>query len=462
MKTHHKEFRPILCSVAALLLAFVGTASAEESIVLHEKGANEFYIGERTGEMIRMAIGVGQSTVLEGTGVRKVFVSNPDILKVNSMVVRGKSYMVLTAKKSGQCDLVRFGANTPLPKIRVRIFDAFADVKTLQSDIERVLPGSEVEVNDNGGRLRVTGHVESKEELDVLVRQLARYSNAIRNEVVIGKTKQIRLEAKIVEMSRTKLKEAGIDLLGIGSQATAGVFTSGSLGSYTATRGAFEDISSNSPFSQAFQLLLGIGDISSVLSILESKGITKTLSNPSVTTANDKAAKLFVGGSIPVPVPQSGSNIVTIQWKEYGIKLDFMPHVTKNEQIVLKVLAEAGDLSGEKGVSISGTTVPAVNTRRIDSEVRLRDGEELVIAGLMFSKDQSSVDAVPLLGDLPIIGAFFSKVYDSREELELIVLIKAHFVDADEEPSGYEERFEKPGPIEWSDYLLGRADDRLE
>lgn len=448
--------------VMTLALCSFQMLQAEESIVLGEAGGSEFYIGERSGEVTRLALGVGQSTVLEGTGVTKAFVSNPDVLKVNSAVIRGKSYMVLTAKKSGNCDIVRFGKKSPLPKISVRVFEVTTDAKALKSEIERILPGSDVEVVSEENGLRLKGYVRDKQEMDLLVRQLSRYSNTIRNEVVIGKKKQIRLEAKIVEMSRTKLKEAGINLLGIGSDATAGIFTSSSLTGYAAGRGVFTDVTSTSPFSEAFQLLLGIGDISSVLSILESKGITKTLSNPSVTTANEKPAKLFVGGSIPVPVPQTGSNVVTIEWKEYGIKLDFVPHVTKNESIALKVLAEAGDLSSDKGVSIGGTTVPAVNTRRIDSEVTLRDGEELVIGGLMFSKDQNAVDAVPLLGDIPIIGAFFSKVRDSREELELIVLIKAHFVASDEEESGYEERFKSSGPMEWSDYLLGRADDRIE
>ncbi len=438
------------------------TVSAEESIVLHEEGGNEFYIEERSGEVMRMALGVGQSTVLDGTGVGKVFVSNPDVLKVNGTVVRGKSYMVVTAKKSGICDIVRFGNKAQLPKISVRVFEVNADGKALQGDIERILPGSDLEVVSDENGLRVKGHVQDKQQMDLLVQQLARYSNAIRNEVTIGKMQQIRLEAKIVEMSRTKLKEAGINLLGIGSEATAGIFTSSSLTGFTAGRGVFTDVTSTSPFSEAFQLLLGVGDISSVLSILEGKGITKTLSSPSVTTANEKPAKLFVGGSIPIPVPQSGSNLVTIEWKEYGIKLDFVPHVTKSEMIALKVLAEAGDLSSDKGVTISGTVVPAVNTRRIDSEVTLRDGEELVIGGLMFSKDQSAVDAVPLLGDIPIIGAFFSKVRDSHEELELIVLIKVHFVSSDEGTPEYEERFKTSGPIEWSDYLMGQADDRLE
>ena len=181
--------------VMTLALCSFQMLQAEESIVLGEAGGSEFYIGERSGEVTRLALGVGQSTVLEGTGVTKAFVSNPDVLKVNSAVIRGKSYMVLTAKKSGNCDIVRFGKKSPLPKISVRVFEVTTDAKALKSEIERILPGSDVEVVSEENGLRLKGYVRDKQEMDLLVRQLSRYSNTIRNEVVIGKKKQIRLEA---------------------------------------------------------------------------------------------------------------------------------------------------------------------------------------------------------------------------------------------------------------------------
>lgn len=451
---------------AAASLVLLGSitlyAAPKNTIALNEKEPSELTIISQKNGSEKISLFVGESAVLDADGVLKVFVSNPDVARVNTAEIGGRSYMVLTAKQEGHCDLIRMGKNGPLEKVSLTVASVSADSAMIGAEIRQVLPESTVDVRSEKHALVVTGHVENKQEMDTLIQLLSRYSAKIDNQVTIGGAKQIKLEAKIIEMSRTKLKEAGINLLGFGTSATAGIFTAGSLSSYKAGRGIFTDIEALTPISDAFQLLLGVGDISAVLSILETKGITKTLSRPSITTEDKKAAKLFVGGSIPIPVPQAGSNVISIEWKEYGIKLDFVPDVTKKGDIRLKVQAEAGDLSSNRGVSIAGTTVPAIDTRRIDSEVTLGEGEELVIAGLMFSKDQNTVDKVPLLGDIPVIGTFFKKAYDSREELELIVVLQPHFVSADQKQGSYEEQLKPLKPMEWSEYLIGNSHDRIE
>ena len=462
MKMQSMMIRLRRLALSVAIVQFPLQALAQDAIVLDEQGAQEYYIGTKKETGREISLFTGESKVLDARGVGKVFVSNPDVAKVNIASVRGHHYMVLTGKKAGYCDLVRFGSKGPLERLTVRVSSSEIDASTLNREIKKLLPESTVHVANEEHGLVMRGNVQNKTQMDALLQLLSKYTNAVENEVIIGKTKQIKLQARIIELSRTKLKEAGINLLGIGASATAGVFTAGSLSSYTAGRGTFTNIESISPYSEAFQLLLGVGDISSVLSILESKGISKTLSNPSVTTEDSKAAKLFVGGSIPIPVPQTGTNVVTIEWKDYGIKLDFVPNVTEKGAIALKVHAEAGDLSEDKGVSIAGTKVPAVTTRSVDSEVTLNEGEDLVIAGLMFSKDQNTVEGVPLLSDIPVIGAFFQKVYDSHEDLELVVVIQPYFVSADTDQNDYEGKLAPLEPMKWSDYLMGRANDRIE
>lgn len=462
MKMQSMMIRLRRLALSVAIVQFPLQALAQDAIVLDEQGAQEYYIGTKKETGREISLLTGESKVLDARGVGKVFVSNPDVAKVNIASVRGHHYMVLTGKKAGYCDLVRFGSKGPLERLTVRVSSSEIDASTLNREIKKLLPESTVHVANEEHGLVMRGNVQNKTQMDALLQLLSKYTNAVENEVIIGKTKQIKLQARIIELSRTKLKEAGINLLGIGASATAGVFTAGSLSSYTAGRGTFTNIESISPYSEAFQLLLGVGDISSVLSILESKGISKTLSNPSVTTEDSKAAKLFVGGSIPIPVPQTGTNVVTIEWKDYGIKLDFVPNVTEKGAIALKVHAEAGDLSEDKGVSIAGTKVPAVTTRSVDSEVTLNEGEDLVIAGLMFSKDQNTVEGVPLLSDIPVIGAFFQKVYDSHEDLELVVVIQPYFVSADTDQNDYEGKLAPLEPMKWSDYLMGRANDRIE
>ncbi|MDD3770522.1 MAG: pilus assembly protein N-terminal domain-containing protein [Sulfuricurvum sp.] len=449
-------------AAATLIITTTSYAASSNNIVLKEQGTSELSIVSQKSGAEKLTLFVGESTVLDGSGVLKVFVSNPDVARVNTTTIAGHSYMVLTAKQEGYCDLIRMGKNGPMEKVSLTVSSVNADPSMIGAEIRQILPDSNVDVRNEKHALVVSGSVENKQQMDTLLQLLSRYSGKIDNQVSIGGVKQIKLEARIIEMSRTKLKEAGINLLGIGSSATAGIFTAGSLGSFKAGRGIFTDIETMTPVSDAFQLLLGVGDISAVLSILESKGITKTLSRPSITTEDKKAAKLFVGGSIPIPVPQAGSNVISIEWKDYGIKLDFVPDVTKKGDVRLKVQAEAGDLSPNRGVSIAGTVVPAIDTRRIDSEVTLGEGEELVIAGLMFSKDQNTVDKVPLLGDIPVIGAFFKKAYDSREELELIVVLQPTFVSPEQHSSANDSTLKPLRAMEWSEYLIGSSHDRIE
>jgi pilus assembly protein CpaC len=452
-----------LATASLVLLGSLSLQAApKNTIALNDKEPSELNIVSKKNGSEKITLFIGESTVLDAEGVVKVFVSNPDVARVNTATIGGRSYMILTAKKEGYCDLIRMGKRGPMEKVSLTVASPIADPSALNAEIRQMLPGSSVEVRSEKDGLSATGSVENKQEMDALLQLLTHYSARIDNQVVIGGAKQIKLEAKIIEMSRTKLKEAGINLLGIGTSATAGIFTSGSLTSFKAGGGAFSDIETVTPISDAFQLLLGIGDINAILSILERKGITKTLSRPSITTEDKKAAKLFVGGTIPIPVPQAGSNVISIEWKEYGIKLDFVPNVTKKGAIALKVEAEAGDLSPNRGVTIGGTTVPAIDTRRIDSEVTLAEGEELVIAGLMFSKDQNTIDKVPLLGDIPVIGSFFKKAYDSREELELIVVLQPRFVVAEEKSTSLDEKLKPLKPMQWSEYLIGTSHDRIE
>ena len=187
---------------------------------MNEKGERELNIVPQKNGSEKITLFVGESTVLDGDGVLKVFVSNPDVARVNTAAVGGRSYMVLTAKQEGYCDLIRMGKNGPMEKVSLSVRTATADPSMIGAEIRQLLPKSAVDVRNEKHALVVTGSVENKQEMDSLLQILSRYSAKIDNQVTIGGVKQIKLEAKIIEMSRTKLKEAGINLLGIGSSAT--------------------------------------------------------------------------------------------------------------------------------------------------------------------------------------------------------------------------------------------------
>lgn len=448
----------VVCAVGLAFLPRMGyganqASSSPGTIILDKNVPQELFIDteEALGNK-KVQLFEGESRVVKADGVKKVYVSNPEIAKVNISTVRSRNYLVVTGKKAGYTDIIRVLGSGKFEKIPVEVKKVSFDVQYINAELSRLFPQNSISVKAEGPVLVLEGNAASSYQLDGILAYLKSYTDRVTNLAEIGGIKQVKLEAKIVELSRTKLKAAGINLLGLGNSASVGLFTASSLQGYSLERGGFSADSYTTPVSDAFSLLIGAGDIGTILSILEQKGISKTLSNPSVIAEDGKTAKLFVGGSIPVPVPQSGSNVITIEWKDYGIKLDFLPKVDKEGKIMLKVKAEAGDLNPNKGVSIQGTIVPSIDTRSIDSEVRLAAGEDLVIGGLLFSKDTNILGKTPLLGDIPIIGAFFKNVQDSNEELELVVILRPVFVQKGE--GSYQER--PTEPFSWSNYLTGK------
>jgi len=181
-------------------------------------------------------------------------------------------------------------------------------------------------------------------------------------------------------------------------------------------------------------LVLGFGKafsgagITAQLGFLEGNGLARVLAKPTLVAHTGQSASFLAGGEIPIPVPSSASNNISIQYKEFGVKLQLTPTILSDERIALKVAPEASDLDYSNGVTISGITVPALRTRRADTMVELADGESFVIGGLVSRNTMSSVSKVPLLGDLPILGAFFKNLNYTQDETELVIIVTPRLV----------------------------------
>ena len=186
------------------------------------------------------------------------------------------------------------------------------------------------------------------------------------------------------------------------------------------------------PLQNAFNLVIGDASngILGVLSMLEGRGLSRTLAEPSLTATSGQTATFLAGGEFPVPVAQSGvsSGGITVQYKEFGVRLSLTPTVLSRQRIALRVAPEVSELDYSAGISISGVAVPALNVRRTETSVELGDGESFVISGLVSSNMLSNVDKVPSLGDVPILGAFFKSTTVSRNDKELIMVVTPHLV----------------------------------
>ncbi|MGF6533069.1 pilus assembly protein CpaC [Paraburkholderia sp. GAS206C] len=237
----------------------------------------------------------------------------------------------------------------------------------------------------------------------------------------------VQVDVRVVEFSRSVLKEIGLNILKQNNGFTFGSFAPSSLTS--ATFGSSPSFNSTTPISSAFNLVFnsvthGIG---ADLSLMESNNLARVLAEPTLVALSGQSASFLAGGEIPVPVPQ-GLGTVSIEYKPYGVGLTLTPTVLSPDRIALKVAPEASALDFTNAITIDSVSVPAITTRRADTTVELGDGESFVIGGLIDRQTVSNVSKVPLLGDLPIIGAFFKNMSYSQNDEELVIIVTPHLV----------------------------------
>jgi pilus assembly protein CpaC len=253
---------------------------------------------------------------------------------------------------------------------------------------------------------------------------------------------QVQADIRFVEVRRLKYKEAGARLFFKGSNNSL----IGSPGTVpdTVVRPGYVPSTASVPSSanyadarpgipldnSVFNIVWGGGSsrFLAMINALENSGFAYTLARPSLTVLSGLTASFLAGGEIPIPVPSSGSDNVSIEYKEFGVRLALTPTVVSRNRITLKVAPEVSELDFNNSVVIAGTRVPGLSVRRTDTSISLADGESFIISGLISSNVRSNVDKMPGLGNLPIIGAFFRQSALNREETELLMIVTPHLV----------------------------------
>jgi pilus assembly protein CpaC len=232
---------------------------------------------------------------------------------------------------------------------------------------------------------------------------------------------QVQTDIRFVEVSRTKLKEATASLIGV-----RGNFLFGSPGTLPNIDGVPQP---RLPVNNGLFNFSWIGGKTmAIINALEGSGFAYTLARPSLVALSGQSASFLAGGEIPIPVPSSGSDTVTIEYKEFGIRLTLTPTVIDRNRVTLKVAPEVSELDYANAINIGGTPVPALTVRRTDTSVSLADGESFVISGLISTTNTSQVNKFPGLGDIPVLGAFFRDSQIKREERELLMIVTPHLV----------------------------------
>ncbi|MBV7568146.1 type II and III secretion system protein family protein [Pseudomonas sp. PDM27] len=232
---------------------------------------------------------------------------------------------------------------------------------------------------------------------------------------------QVQTDVRFVEVSRTKLKEASASIFGVrGNWLFGSPRTLPTIGGIVTPAIPVRN--------DQFNLTFATGSTLVAINALEGSGFAYTLARPSLVALSGQSASFLAGGEVPIPVPSSGSDNVSIEYKEFGIRLTLTPTIVGKNRIALKVAPEVSELDFTNAVSIAGTIVPALTVRRTDTSISLADGESFVISGLISTHNDSQVNKFPGLGDIPILGAFFRDNTINREERELLMIVTPHLV----------------------------------
>ncbi|WP_084420308.1 type II and III secretion system protein family protein [Henriciella litoralis] len=390
-------------------------------------------------------LGLNKSTVIElDRPVADVVITNPAIADA---VVQTARRLIFRGVTVGETNAFLFDRDG-LPLLNLEIV-VDADTAALENLVSRYVPGARVNIESVGGNMLVSGHVDNVLQSDQVIKLIKAYSADPELEPVnmlsIAAKDQVMLEVRIVEMQRSVVKQLGIDLVGrtLGSledvlnfslaSTTAFNVQGQSLGGLS-IRGDYDTIDANGRQSS----------VDTDIEALERIGIVRTLAEPNISAVSGEAAKFLAGGEFPVPVGQDDAGRITIEFKPYGVGLAFTPVVLSEGRISLKISTEVSELTNQgafQGQSAAGVdgdgniitqqtlTIPALTVRRAESTVELPSGGSMMMAGLIQSKTRQSLDQLPGLKKLPVLGALFQSRDFLNEETELVVIVTPYLVD---------------------------------
>ena len=397
---------------------------------------------QQQGEVGRVTLTAGRSTVLQTDfDITRAAITDPAIADAN--VVQRREVLI-DGKAAGTVSLIIWGVSER------RQYDVVVDpgVSTLEQRFQALFPGEDIRVSANGDAVILSGKVSSN-DVSLRAAEIAAASAAKLKDLHLlplpgGEGRQqVMRQVRFAEVSRRALREIGASLFTspTGIENTIGRVTTGQFAApgfsgieYTKDSNDFgaDVVSASGEFTFGdflnIFLLSQKYDLGAVIRALRSRGLFQSLAEPNLIAYNGQEASFLAGGEIPVPVVQGGnSNAISIDYKEYGVRLNFTPTVA-GDTIRLHVRPEVSTLDFPNGILLGGFRIPALSTRRAETEVELRDGQSFAVAGLLNNLSQDDLNEVPGLSKLPIIGRLFRSRGERAEQTELLVLITPQLV----------------------------------
>ena len=380
-----------------------------------------------TKEGIPINVLVGQSRVINfDRPIGRFSISNPEIAEAvmvspNQVLVNGKAF--------GQVNFIAWEKSDQ----KFIVFDVFvrANLSLIDSQIRALFPRDDIRLSQANGSVVLSGTVgqpQSAQQADAVV-QAAGFKTVNMLQSPVTDATQVQLQVRVAEVSRSKMKEIGSSYASVNS--TSVFAQGGGPGTLGPNKDGSNSILTEFAGSAVNLFLFNTGlNTAAYIKALKTNGALRSLAEPNLIAMNGQVASFLAGGEFPIPVVQGGSSAgaVSIQFKEYGVRLNFKPTIIDEDHIRLELEPEVSTLDLASGIRLNGFTVPALRTRRAHTGIELRDGQSFALAGLLDNNETRSMSKIPWLGDVPVLGNLFKSSSFQKNETELMFIITADLV----------------------------------
>ena len=381
-----------------------------------------------------LSLSVGKSVVLDlARPVTRIVVGIGGFAEAQAV---SPTQILLSGKAAGETSLIIWdqsgGRQFFNVTVRPSSFASNDVLEGIRRELRAELPGQNVRVSQDNGVIFLRGTVNNLNSSDraVLIASTAGKVVNLLNVNVPAAEPQILLKVRFASIDRNKTKDLAINFASTGAANTIGSVSTNGSTPLTVTPGG--SLGSVTPLN-IFAFYPGI-NLAATIQALETRGVAEVLAEPNVLAKNGHQASFLAGGEYPYPVAQAGATSggsapITIQYKQYGVLLAFLPTITNRGTIRLQVAPEVSALDYGNAVTIGGAVVPALTIRRVKTEVELADGQSFVIGGLLDNRETDNFQKIPFIGDVPILGKLFQSMQRTKNNTELIVIVTPEIVN---------------------------------
>jgi pilus assembly protein CpaC len=409
----------LLLTAAITLGLGVVSASAQETTY-------DASFNSTVKEAIPINVLVGQSRVINfDRPIGRFSISNPEIAE--AVMVRPDQVLV-NGKAFGQVNFIAWEKNDS----KFIVFDVFvrANLSLIDSQMRALFPRDDIRLSQANGSVVLSGTVSDPAvvaQADSVV-QAAGFKTVNMLASPVKDAVQVQLQIRVAEVSRNKLRELGSSFAYQGSPGSGGFISGGGPGSLSEVAGGLM----SGTFTSAMNIFLMGGNTANMIRAMQTNGALRSLAEPNLIAMDGQVASFLAGGEFPIPIIQGGgggaAGSVTIQFKEYGVRLNFKPTIIDEDHIRLELEPEVSTIDFANGVRFEGFVVPALRTRRARTGIELRDGQSFALAGLLDNNESRSISKVPVIGDIPILGNLFKSTQFQKQETELVFFVTADLV----------------------------------